>query len=267
MRIRTWTDEQFINAIKNNFSVAGVLRDIGLKVTGANYKTVKITIKRLNLNTQHFTGMGHLKGKSHNWGNKKLINEYLVKDFTGSSSKLKLRLIKEGILDNICSICGINNWNNKPITLQLDHINGDNTDNRIENLRILCPNCHTQTETWGSKNKKRKSHDPKKHKCITCNTIINDRRSIKCRDCRNLYRAGLKKELNKCVCGIVIKNTSKTCKKCRIQQKKIIWPSYEELLIMTNKLGFVESGRRLGVSDNAIRKHIIKVASKGFEPS
>jgi 5-methylcytosine-specific restriction endonuclease McrA len=67
--------------------------------------------------------------------------------------KLKNRLFKEGILKNKCSICGVSDWNDKPINCELDHIDGNRTNHRIDNLRILCPNCHSQTETYRSKNR------------------------------------------------------------------------------------------------------------------
>lgn len=70
--------------------------------------------------------------------------------------KLKRRLLTEGIKDNRCEICGISEWNNKPINCELDHINGDRTDHRLTNLRILCPNCHSQTDTFRAKNIKRR---------------------------------------------------------------------------------------------------------------
>ncbi len=70
-----------------------------------------------------------------------------------STMKLKTRLLRSNLLENKCVECGITEWNSKPITLQLDHINGQSTDHRFENLRLLCPNCHSQTDTWCGKNK------------------------------------------------------------------------------------------------------------------
>ena len=67
--------------------------------------------------------------------------------------RLKLRLLKEHLLEYKCGICGNKGeWNGFPLTLQLDHINGIHTDHRLENLRFLCPNCHSQTETFSGKN-------------------------------------------------------------------------------------------------------------------
>lgn len=86
---------------------------------------------------------------------KKPISYYLVKDQKCSSSNLKMRLIAEGLLQNRCyteNCPSTSIWVEKPLIFQLDHINGIETDNRIENLRLLCPNCHSQTPTYGSRN-------------------------------------------------------------------------------------------------------------------
>lgn len=73
--------------------------------------------------------------------------------------KLKKRLIKEGIFENQCAECGIIEWNGKPISMQLDHVNGDSSDHRLQNLRMLCPNCHSQTDTYCGKNKGNSGRD------------------------------------------------------------------------------------------------------------
>lgn len=72
---------------------------------------------------------------------------------TYQTLKLKNRLLKEKILEDICSICGIDEWQGKQISLQLDHIDGDNHNHRLSNLRLVCPNCHSQTDTYCGKNK------------------------------------------------------------------------------------------------------------------
>jgi 5-methylcytosine-specific restriction endonuclease McrA len=72
---------------------------------------------------------------------------------------LKQRLKEAGLLVDKCYICSRKNWRGKPLSLQLDHINGNTHDNTLDNLRLLCPNCHSQTDTWGGKNKKYKGVD------------------------------------------------------------------------------------------------------------
>lgn len=83
----------------------------------------------------------------------KKAENYLIENSSINSSKLRVKLVTENILENKCSICNIEAyWNNKELTLQLDHINGINTDNRLNNLRLLCPNCHSQTDNYAAKN-------------------------------------------------------------------------------------------------------------------
>jgi Zn finger protein HypA/HybF involved in hydrogenase expression len=92
------------------------------------------------------------KGFSKKSTNKISLSEILNGDHPQyQTNKLKIRLIQEGHKKNACEQCGISNWNNMPITLELDHINGNNSDHRFENLRILCPNCHSQTLTFSNR--------------------------------------------------------------------------------------------------------------------
>jgi hypothetical protein len=146
---RKYTDQQFIEAVQSNFSVRNVLQVLGLAPAGGSYKTFYQRVKYLNLDISHFTGQGHLKGKTHNWAPKIPLDTILVKDSSyTNSSHLKERLIKEGILENKCynPKCGISVWCGEPLSLHLDHIDGDNTNNLIRNIRLLCPNCHSLTQ-------------------------------------------------------------------------------------------------------------------------
>lgn len=151
--MKKYTDEQFIEAIKSSFSVATTLGKLGLAGSGGNYKIFYAKVKQLNLDISHFTGQGHLKGKKHNWNKKYSLEEILVEDSNYQSHKLKNRLLKEGIKEHKCESCNLTTWLNKPVPLELEHVNGINTDNRLENLLLICPNCHAMTDTYRGKNK------------------------------------------------------------------------------------------------------------------
>ena len=126
---------------------------LGIKSHGAAHRSFKTRVKELNLNTDHFIGQAHLRGKTHGWAPKQPLDQILVEDSKyANSTCLKRRLIKSNLLQYKCYRCNIDTWCNELITLQLDHINGINNDNRIENLRLLCPNCHSLTPTFAGKN-------------------------------------------------------------------------------------------------------------------
>ena len=92
------------------------------------------------------------------------LNQVLVENSSYARHHVKRRIIKEKLLEYKCQCCGLGDeWNGKPIVLQLDHINGVNNDHRIENLRFVCPNCHTQQDTYSAKNRFNSSRQPKKY--------------------------------------------------------------------------------------------------------
>jgi hypothetical protein len=155
MSKRKHTNEQFIEAIKNSLSVASALAQLNLKPAGGNYDAFHKRVKELNIDTSHFTGQGHLKNKPCLWHKEIPLKEILKENVYYNSSSLRKRLIKEKIFEPKCSCCSLDVWLDQPISLELDHINGIKTDNRISNLRILCPNCHAQTPTYRSKNRKK----------------------------------------------------------------------------------------------------------------
>ena len=145
-------DSDFIKLVKNSHGIGGVLKYFGFDNIGRNHHIVKERISELNIDTSHFNPFIRNKDKKHLIP----IEEMLVENYNRSVSHLRNRIMKIGFLGHICNICGIGNyWNNKILVLQLDHINGIRTDNRIENLRVLCPNCHTQTDTFAGKNNKK----------------------------------------------------------------------------------------------------------------
>lgn len=155
--MRKFTDQQFLDAIKNNSSILAVLKELGLALAGGSYKSFHAGVKRLKADTSHFTGQGHLKNKSHDWSVKIPLKDILIKNsLYAGTSYLHKRLVKEGILEDKCSKCGINSWQGEKLSLHLDHIDGVNNNNEVSNLRLLCPNCHSQTPTYCGRNKKKK---------------------------------------------------------------------------------------------------------------
>ncbi len=157
MATKRYSDSDFVSAVQSSQSWSGVLKKIGLRPAGGNYKSAQSRAEKLGLDTSHFTGQGYLKGKTHNWAPKQSLDQILVKNSTYTNSdRLRRRLLKEGMLEEKCDECGLYEWRGQRLPLELEHKNGDNRDHRIGNLRVLCPNCHSQTPTWRGRNKNRK---------------------------------------------------------------------------------------------------------------
>ena len=149
------TREEIESAAAKSSSIAGMCRLLKLVPSGGNYRIIHNAIEKYKIDTSHFTGQGwniNLKFKPFEG---KKIEEILVKNSTYQSYKLKKRLIAEGIKKSVCESCGESEWLKQPIPLELHHINGNNSDNRLENLRLLCPNCHALTDSYRGKNKRK----------------------------------------------------------------------------------------------------------------
>lgn len=149
---KSWKEEDLIQAVNSSTSYSEVLTKLGLKIRSGNYITIRKYVAILNISVTHLTG------KTKKQINRKLPRrsneDIFVENSTYSPSKLFNRL-KTLNLPEECSICGLLPlWQDKYLKFHVDHINGVNTDHRLENLRFLCPNCHSQTSTYAGRNNK-----------------------------------------------------------------------------------------------------------------
>jgi hypothetical protein len=148
--MKKYTKEQFIETVANSVSIREVITKLGRIPAGGNYQTVHKLIDNYSLDTSHFLGQGHSKGKKI--GFKRPIEDYLSNKYPTQSHRLKLRLISEGLFDRRCYNCNNTIWQNQPIPIELEHIDGNHANNNLDNLTLLCPNCHAQTPTYRGKN-------------------------------------------------------------------------------------------------------------------
>lgn len=156
MKNRSWIKQDLITAVANSESIRQVISMLGLVEAGGNYEQVKKYIKVYSLDTSHFKGKAWNKGMRGRYLPIQATKDILKRNTDFQSFKLKKRLFIEKIKIPKCEECG---WAKKSedgrIPVELDHINGDRYDNRIENLRILCPNCHSLKLTHRGKNKRK----------------------------------------------------------------------------------------------------------------
>lgn len=221
---KIYTKEKLEEAVKVCYSYAEVIRYVGGAASGASYKRLKKLIDRYNLDTTHFTFI-QKRNPDKNFSNiTSLLVIYNPPEPPPRNNTLLKHLVKNNLKKYICEKCGVGcTYNSLPLTLQLHHKNGESLDFRIENLEVLCPNCHSQTHNWGSKNVK--SRKIKKYTCIDCGEVCN-RSSLRCKECAPIA--------------------------ARVVER----PSKETLKELVQTKAMTTIGKMFGVTDNTVRKWV-----------
>lgn len=158
------TKEDLEKIVKTSSTITAILSHFGLSNKGGQSKTLQRRLVEDSIDFSHIPlGRGANKGtKKLTPNHQRTLESVLVEGSTYNRCHLKKRLLDLGLLKNQCNECGqLPEWNGKPLSLQIDHINGVSNDNRLENLRILCPHCHSQTPTFAGRNLKKESTTPK----------------------------------------------------------------------------------------------------------
>jgi len=217
-----WNIETLSIIVNSSKSYREVLEKMGLRSAGNNFYTLKKYLKLFDLNTSHFL-------KDYASKNKKIpLDQILVENSDYSRTSLKKRLYEEGLKERKCELCGQGeDWNGKHMSLILDHKNGVHNDNRLENLRIVCPNCNATLDTHAGKNNKKKVKIDK----VKIDKVKVDK---------------VKPEKPKTLSKLDIS----------ISRRKVERPSFDVLKSEINTLGYSAVGRKYGVSDNAIKKWV-----------
>ena len=209
----------FRELVKGSSSYTEILAHFGLKNRGGNPKTLHARIAAEGVDDSHIKH----RQMTHAYRREAAapLEDIMVEHSPYSRYYLKKRILKTGFLAEKCAICGMNpEWNGEPLVLILDHINGVNDDHRPENLRLLCPNCNSQTGTFAGRNRQRKQSV-----CSECGTPITG-------------------------CG-----KTGMCLSCYRKQTRVVErPPKNVLLEQIERLGYVGTSRIYGVTDNAIRK-------------
>ena len=251
--IDNYSKEELEKIVLTSFSYAEVLSRLGYgTVHGHNSRTLKKRIKYYEISTEHFS----YKPKKHY-----TEEEIFCENSSVSQNKLRKTFKEKAVVEYRCAICGLYPiWNGKPLVLTLDHKNGKNKDNRIENLQWVCPNCDRQSPTYGTRNKKDLHKDVILYNGNYSKTQEEAERAVKEKQDKDSARVQtIKKDDHYyCIdCGKEISSNASKCIQCASKDRqKEICVSKEELLtlLQLHKGNFTHIGKMFNVSDNAVRK-------------
>lgn len=253
-------EKKVIEILPFSNSINHLCENLGVRGTKGYYDKIRKIITNNQLSTEHFEMLA-LKSKT-NGRNKYTAmtnEEFFINGVKRNASSIIQRLIKGGFKNYQCenTCCGITTWQGKPLSLQIHHINGNHSDNRLENLQLLCPNCHSQTENFGKHNETYSFKITKRAKEIN----NNEQKTFVFPDVNVLKENLTPKTKKYCQnCGKEIQKNNKFCsQECSQKYRRKLNVSDAELI---NSFKFLKSfrkvGERYGVTDNAIKKRCIQ---------
>lgn len=155
MRQSKYTREVLAEVVAASVSIAGVLRHLQIPFSGGMHAHISRRIKHFEIDTGHFLGRGHRRGQT---SSKRLSADLILVVRPAGSGRVKPHMLRRALIESgipyCCAVCGLGGeWQGRTLVLHVDHIDGDYLNSRPDNLRFLCPNCHTQTASWAGKNK------------------------------------------------------------------------------------------------------------------
>jgi hypothetical protein len=232
-RLPTYTESEVRTAVANARSLSDALRALGLRTAGGNFRTLKALIARYDISTEHLDS---------NWARRATppvrhrvpLAEVMTTGSTYNRTDLKRRLYDEGLKQRACELCQQGEqWHGRHISLVLDHVNGIHDDNRLENLRIVCPNCNAGLDTHCGR---RTRNGP--------------------RDCARCGAEFLPRYTNQQYCSQECGSRYPRSRRPKPESRKAERPSYGQLLRELEESNYSAVGRQYGVSDNAVRKWV-----------
>ena len=150
-----FSKEEIERFAKESFSYAELARKCGYgKTSGSSIEQMHQMIDQYDLDVSHFTGQGWLAGKTYESGRYVPFDEYIKGEHV-QTNKIRKKLLKDGIKEHMCECCLNTTWNNVPIPLEVHHVDGNKNNNELDNLQLLCPNCHALTDNYRGKNIKK----------------------------------------------------------------------------------------------------------------